>query len=211
MSALVNFEPLCDPSFAWDVTDTYSTIQDVSSRGHRTTRPRRNIKLRSWEFQWINQTNAEKAYIRAFAEYHLGAAVAFCYPLPYSNLYTDGPAFNALTLAQSTGGSLADATYDVQYTFENTNGETLASPIQQIVIIPHCIDQSHLLSFQKIQVDILYRDLPAKKPFFCFKLCNGPLMATPTATNKRGLNPGNIRGFNPVVGYLTHSQAFNIE
>lgn len=128
------FVPPLNPSFAWEVEDKFSTIRNESQTGHRVTRARRDRKLRNYVLRWENANQATLEYLRAFVEFHLGEAVSFEYDLPCVDLYTPKPAFFAGTLAQGTGGSLADATYDVQYTFENTNGETEASPIQQIVI-----------------------------------------------------------------------------
>jgi hypothetical protein len=129
------FAPIEAPDFTWDVTDEFSTIESDSDRGHRITRARRDRKLRAWRLRWENIPTVEKAYIRAFLEYHLGAAVSFLWDIPDPALYTDGPAFFPTgLLAQGTGGALADGTYNVRYTFENTNGETLASPREQLVI-----------------------------------------------------------------------------
>ncbi len=128
------FQPIEDPDFAWDVTDEFSTIDSGTERGHRFTRARRDRKLRVWRLRWENIPGIEKDYIRAFFEFHLGAALHFCWDLPFADLFTPGPAFFGGSLAQGTGGTLADGTYNVRYTFENTAGETLASPRQQLVI-----------------------------------------------------------------------------
>lgn len=129
------FVPIEAPDFSWDVTDTFSTIESDSDRGHRITRARRDRKLRMWKMRWENIPTEELRYLRGFFEFHLGAAVEFLFDLFTSDLFTPGPPFFPMNLlAQGTGGSLADGTYNVRYTFENTNGETLASPREQLVI-----------------------------------------------------------------------------
>lgn len=128
------FAPPVNPSFTLPLEDVYSTIVHPSSRGHRGTRPRRDRPIREFEMVWVHADQATLDYVRAFFQFHLGGAIAFDWVLPCATLFTPRPAFNALTLAQAAGGTIADGTYDYQYTFENTAGETQASPIQQVVV-----------------------------------------------------------------------------
>lgn len=130
------FAPSRNPSFVWNVTDKFSTIEQESDRGHRATRARRDRKLRVWQLQWINAPQAELDYLRAFFEFHLGAAEHFCWDLPSPRVFTPRPAFFGGSLAAGDGGSggLSDGTFDVVYSFNNTNGETQESPIRQITL-----------------------------------------------------------------------------
>lgn len=130
----VVFDPPVNPSFTLPLEDVYSTIVHGSSRGHRGTRARRDRPIREFEMVWVHADQATLDYVRAFIQFHLGGGIAFDWVLPCADLFTPRPATNELTLAQAGGGALADATYDVQYTFENAAGETQASPIKQIVI-----------------------------------------------------------------------------
>lgn len=131
------FVPPTNPSFVWNVTDKFSTNEFESNIGHRTSRARRDRKLRIWQLQWLNAPQGDLDYLRAFFEFHLGGALAFCWELPDASLFTPGPAFSAMTAVQGPNtGSLADGTYDLQYTFGNGTlaAETLASPVQQVVV-----------------------------------------------------------------------------
>jgi len=130
------FVPPSNPSFVWNVTDQFSTIESGGDRGHRMTRARRDRKLRTWRLQWINCPQGDLDYLRAFFEYHLGAAVAFSWALPHRRVYTPGPAFFGATAVQGTSGSLADGVIDIAYSFGNgaLSSETLISPIFQLTI-----------------------------------------------------------------------------
>lgn len=130
------FDPPSNPSFVWNVTDRFSTIETQGDRGHRLTRARRDRKLRTWQLQWVNAPQLDLDYLRGFFEFHLGAAVAFCWDLPSPRVFTPRPPFFGGSLAAGDGGSgaLSDGTFDVAYAFNNANGETQESPIQQIVL-----------------------------------------------------------------------------
>lgn len=133
--AIERFDPPFNPSWAWDVTDEFSTIVHPSMYGHVETRARRDRKLRRWRLLWVHADLATAHYLRAFFEQHLGGVRTFDWVLPDSSLFTPGPAVNELVLAQGAGGGIADATYDVAYQYNNgLGGETLASPIKNITV-----------------------------------------------------------------------------
>lgn len=183
------FDPPINPSFAWDVTDRFSTIENQPERGHRITRPRRDRKLRAWNLRWENADQATADYLRAFAEYHLGAAVGFNYDLPCVDLYTPGPAFFPTgLLAQGTGGSLADGTYNVRYTFENGNGETVAAPREQLVIAAG--GGTAAIDFT------MPPRLPADATLFGIYASLDPAVETKQTTNS---NPGSVESITSLI------------
>lgn len=129
------FAPPENPQFVFDVTDRYSTIVDPFERGHRATRARQDRQFRMWQLRWVHTDQANLDYIRAFIEFHLGGAIAFDWALPTPAVYTPRPhAFQGTLLAAASGGSLATGTYTVRYTFQNSAGQTQASPSSSVAV-----------------------------------------------------------------------------